>query len=74
MSIVKITLAVAFVCVSFTAGIYAAGIKTDSQQALDACARENNVYECKWVAQPAQEPTVVYKQAELLPPPSGLGL
>ncbi len=55
--------------IAFIGGIYAGNIKTDSQSALDACARENNVYACKWVAQPAQAPRVVMVQPDLLPPP-----
>jgi hypothetical protein len=57
---------------AFIGGIYASNIKTDSQQALDACAREHNVFACKWVAVPAKEPRVVYEKAELLPPPAGM--
>lgn len=54
---------------AFIGGIYAGSIKTDSQMALDACARENNVYECKWQAVPNQPPRVVEVTPELLPPP-----
>ncbi len=61
--------ALALACSAFTAGIYAGGIKTDSQVALDKCARENNVYACQWVAQPTEEPRVVKVQPDLLPPP-----
>lgn len=56
--------------IAFIGGIYASSIKTDSQKALDACARQNNVYECKWVAQPAEAPRVVMVKPDLLPPPT----
>lgn len=69
MKALKLTAATAVVCSAFAAGIYASSIKSESQQALDTCAKENNVYSCKWVAVPAQEPRVVYKTADLLPPP-----
>ena len=56
-------------CCAFIGGIYAGGIKTDNQLALEACARENNVYQCKWEAVPNEPPRVLEVMPELLPPP-----
>ena len=36
--------------------------------ALRACARNQNVFACKFVATPTMAPRVVVKQAEVLPP------
>lgn len=70
MKAVKLTAAICLVCSAFTAGIYASAVKTDSQIALEECAREHNVFQCEWKAVPSQEPKVIYKQADLLPPPA----
>lgn len=67
--IIKLTAAVALASAAFIGGIYAGNIKTDSQRALDACAKANNVYSCRWVAQPAEPARVVMVKPDLLPPP-----
>ena len=36
--------------------------------ALRACARDQNVFACKFVATPTMAPRVVVKQADVLPP------
>lgn len=59
----------AIACASIGGNAY--GLKTvhNTQQALDSCARENNVYRCQLAAIPSEAPRVDYRTAELLPPP-----
>lgn len=40
-----------------------------TEQVLDACAKEQNVYACHMVPKPTEEPRVEYRQAAILPPP-----
>lgn len=42
-------------------------------QALDLCAKTQNVYACKAVAVPVTPPRVVEVAAALLPPPASMG-
>jgi hypothetical protein len=70
MKLYKIAAAAALAAGCFAGGIYASNLKTASQLALEECAREHNVFACKWEAVPETPPTVVYKQPELLPPPA----
>lgn len=50
-------------CVYFLNNAYNAHLN------LDACARDNNVYECKITFVPKEQPKVVTVQAAILPPP-----
>jgi hypothetical protein len=61
--------AIACISMGFVGGIYAGSIKTPSELALDACARKNNTYSCKWEATPTEPPRVVLVRPDLLPPP-----
>lgn len=67
----KYTLIMAVIAVSSMA-INAYFLKNahNAALALDVCAREQNVYACKFEAVPQVAPRVVYKQAALLPPPA----
>lgn len=42
----------------------------NAANALTECARTENVFACQFVAVPEEAPKVVYRTAELLPPPS----
>ena len=42
----------------------------NAANALTECARTENVFACQFEAVPAEAPKVVYRTAELLPPPS----
>lgn len=58
---------------SATANVFYTENQFSRDRALDACAKEQNVYACKWVAQPVEAPRVVTVQAALLPFPEELG-
>ena len=65
--------AIAIFAAGVTTGVYAAGYKTKREIALENCARELNVWKCKETLVPAVEPRVVYKDVDLIPPPTGMG-
>lgn len=44
----------------------------NAANALTECARQQNVFECEFVTMPVEAPRVVYKTADLLPPPSDM--
>lgn len=37
---------------------------------LTECARQYNVFECKYEATPVEQPKIVYRDVTLLPPPA----
>lgn len=41
----------------------------NAADALTECARQNNVFECHFDTVPNEYPRVVYKTADILPPP-----
>lgn len=46
-----------------------AGYEALRYNELNSCAKENNVYWCKHIAVPVEQPRVVIKKPDLLPPP-----
>jgi hypothetical protein len=63
------TAATALVCSAFAGGIYASQLKTETEKQLDACAKLYDVYECKMVAMPVKDYSIVKTSPDLLPPP-----
>lgn len=59
----------AMLAVSMAGNFYALNIAHKNGQALDACAKVQNVYACKAVAVPVDAPRVVEVSPALLPPP-----
>lgn len=54
---------------SLTGNAYFLNNAHNAANALTECARVNNVFACQFDTVPVEEPRVVYKTAELLPPP-----
>ena len=54
---------------SLTGNAYFINNAMNAADALTECAREQNVFACKFEAVPVESPKVVYKTANLLPPP-----
>jgi hypothetical protein len=63
------TAATAVLCSAFAGGIYASQLKTETEKQLDACAKLYDVYECKMVAMPVKDYSIVKTSPDLLPPP-----
>lgn len=54
---------------SLTGNMYFINNAMNAADALTECARRENVFRCSLEPVPTEAPKVVYKTAELLPPP-----
>jgi hypothetical protein len=55
---------------SLTGNAYFLNNAHNAANALTECARVNNVFACQFDTVPVEAPRVVYKTADLLPPPA----
>lgn len=55
---------------SMAGNVYFLNNAHNAASALTECARTENVFSCQFEAVPEEAPKVVYRTAELLPPPS----